>query len=89
MRVVRVKLWLLGERDFPEAVVTLPAHVVSDFPDLLARARGGTPGVSMDSVLYSVWRLGSRRLDENLARGIPIRVADLPFVLQAAPYKPR
>ncbi len=31
--LARIKLWFLGPRDFPAAVVTLPEHVVSDLPD--------------------------------------------------------
>lgn len=76
--LARVKLWFLGPRDFPAAVVTLPEHVVSDLPDLLARARALNPAVPLENVVYTIWRLGSRRLDQNLVRRIPVRMSGLP-----------
>lgn len=77
MKVVRIKLWLLGERNYPESQLTLPEHIVSDLPDLLARARALTPGVSVDSVVQTLWRLGAQRLDVSLSRRIPVRAADI------------
>jgi hypothetical protein len=58
--------------------VTVPEHLVADFPDLLARARDLNPAVSVDSVVQTIWRLGSTRLDQNLLRRIPVRIADIP-----------
>lgn len=84
MKVVRIKLSVLGERGYPEAFVTLPEHIVGDLPDLVARARALTPGVSVQSVLYTLWRLGSRRLDQSLHRRIPVRAADVELIPRCA-----
>jgi hypothetical protein len=37
-RTVKVDLWILGPRNYPEAHVKLPEAVVSDLPNLLASA---------------------------------------------------
>jgi len=80
MNVARIKLWVLGDRGYPEALVTLPAHIVGDFSDLIVRAQALTPGVSVQSVVYTIWRLGSRRLDQGLHRRIPVGAADVELV---------
>jgi hypothetical protein len=38
--VRKAKLWLLGDRNYPEQLVTLPEHLVRDLPDLIAGASG-------------------------------------------------
>ena len=81
----RAKLWLLGPRDYPEAVITLPEHLVRDFPELLARARDLNPAVSVNCVAQAVWRLGCYRLGQNLLRRIPVKVADVPAPAQKHP----
>ncbi|HXG71057.1 MAG TPA: hypothetical protein VNJ04_10675 [Gemmatimonadaceae bacterium] len=75
MKITRIKLWLLADRGYPEGVVTLPEHVVGDLSELARRAAALTPGVSLHSVVETVWRLGCKRLDDNLARRIPLRSA--------------
>ena len=85
--LTRIKLWFLGPRDHPEGVVTLPEHMVRDFPSLLEQARKLNPAVSVESVVYTIWRLGSRRLEQNLVRHIPVRVSELPHA--AAPNEAR
>jgi hypothetical protein len=65
--------------DYPEGLVTLPEHAVRDLGELVTRAQQLTPGASIDSVVLTIWRLGSQRLDQNLRRRIPLRLADLPF----------
>lgn len=75
MKVTRLKLWLLSDTGYPEALVTLPEHVVGDFSDLLTRAQALSPGVSMHSVVQAIWTLGSRRVDDNVRHHIPIREA--------------
>ena len=74
--VRRLKVYLLGARDYPEAVVTVPEHVIGDLPDLVARARTLSPAVSIDAIIATIWRLGCSRLGQNLLRGIPVRVRD-------------
>ena len=37
--VRRLKVYLLAERDYPEAVVTIPEHLLGDLPDLVRQAR--------------------------------------------------
>src|SRR4051794_1720072 len=73
MRVTRIKLWLLGERDYPEGVVTLSGHIVGDIDDLFTRARDKNPGVSLHSMVEAIWTMGVRRLDDNLRHGLPVR----------------
>jgi hypothetical protein len=39
--VRRLKVYVLGQRDYPEAVVTVPEHLVEDLPDHAASADSG------------------------------------------------
>ncbi len=75
MKITRLKVWLLSDKGYPEGMVTLPAHAVGDFTDLLTRAQASNPGVSMHSVVQAIWTLGSRRVDDNVRHHIPIREA--------------
>ena len=75
-RVRRLKIYVLGQRDYPEALVTVPEHLVAGLPDLVARARGQNPAVRIDEIIATIWRLGSYRLGQNLLRGIRVRVSD-------------
>ncbi len=75
-RVRRLKIYVLGQRDYPEALVTVPEHLVADLPDLVERARALNPAVRIDAIIASIWRLGSHRLAQNLLRGIRVRVSD-------------
>jgi len=75
-RVRRLKIYVLGQRDYPEALITLPEHLVADLPDLLDRSRALNPAVRIDAVVATIWRLGSYRLGQNLLRGIRVRVSD-------------
>jgi hypothetical protein len=77
MDVRRAKMWLLGPRDYPEQVVTVPEHLVRDLPDLIAQAQRLNPAATPDAVVKTIWRLGSYRLGQNLIRRIPIRLAEL------------
>jgi hypothetical protein len=76
--LTRIKVWFLGPRDYPEQVVTLAEHMVRDFPHLVAQARTLNPAVPIDAVVHSIWRLGSRQLQRNLERHIPVKVSELP-----------
>ena len=76
--VRRAKVWLLGDRDYPERLVTLPEYLVRDLPDLLVAAQQLNPATTPDAVVKTIWRLGSYRLGQNLIRRIPIRLAELP-----------
>jgi hypothetical protein len=78
LTVRRVNVWLLGDRDYPERVVKLPHDRVRDLPDLIASAQRFNPAVTPDDVARAIWRLGSRRLHQNLLRRIPVRLSDLP-----------
>ena len=73
--VRRLKIYLLGSRDYPEAIITVPEHLVGDLPDLVARARALNPSTSVDSVVQTIWHLGSCRLDQNLRHHIPVKVS--------------
>ena len=84
-RTVKVDMWILGPRNYPQAHVKLPEAVVSDLPDLIASARGLNPAVQTEAVVRAIWRLGSYRLGQNLLRRIPVRVADLPTPARAEP----
>jgi hypothetical protein len=76
-QVRRLKIYLLGERDYPEAVVTVPEHMLRDLAGLVAQAREQNPAVRLDAVIANIWRLGSNRLRQNLIRGIPVRMGDV------------
>jgi hypothetical protein len=78
MTVTKVDIWILGDRNYPLAHVKLPSFAVSDFPDLLERAREMNPAARPDDIVRAIWRLGSYRLLQNLIRGLPISVKDLP-----------
>ena len=78
--VRRVKVYVLGPSDYPEAVVTVPEHLVGDLPTLVARARALNPAVPIDAIIASIWRLGCHRLGQNLIRGIPVRLQEGPRV---------
>ena len=72
----RAKVYLLGDRDYPEAVVTISEHLLGDLPDLVRRARATNPALPLDAIVGTIWRLGCYRLRQNLIRGIPVRVRD-------------
>lgn len=76
--VRRLKIYLLGPRDYPEAVVTVPEHLVTGLPELVERARAQNPAVRIDEIIATIWRLGSYRLGQNLLRGLPVRISDQP-----------
>ena len=61
-QVRRLKIYLLGERDYPEAVVTVPEHMLGDLLGLIARARATNPALPLDAIIGTIWRLGSYRL---------------------------
>ena len=75
-RLRRAKVYLLGDHDYPEVVVSIPEHLLGDVPDLVRRARATNPAVPLDAIIATVWRLGYNRLGQNLLRGIPMRVRD-------------
>jgi hypothetical protein len=76
--VRRVKVWLLGDRGYPERLVKLREERVRDLPDLIVAAQQLNPAVTVDAVVHAIWRLGSYRLHQNLLRRIPVKVSDLP-----------
>jgi hypothetical protein len=78
MKVFRIKLWVFGERNYPEALITLPKHIVGDLNELVTRAQALTRGVSIDSVVHTLWRFGAQRLDQTLHRHVPVRVPEIP-----------
>ena len=84
--IKRLKVYVLGERDYPEALITVPEPLVRDLPDLVARARAINPATSVDRVVQTIWRLGSWRLDQNLRHHIPVKVAL--SAKQAVPTRP-
>ena len=78
MDVTKVDIWILGDRNYPIAHVKLPGFAVSDFRELVQRAQALNPAVRPDDVVRAIFRLGSYRVLQNLIRGIPVRVGDLP-----------
>jgi hypothetical protein len=72
----RLKVNALGPRDYPKVVTTVPGHLVGNLPDLIRRARATNPGLPLDAIIATIWRLGCYRLGQNLLRGIPVRVRD-------------
>lgn len=56
--VRKLKIYLLGRGDYPEALVTVPEHLVGNLPDLVARARALNPAVPLDVIIATIWRLG-------------------------------
>jgi hypothetical protein len=74
--VRRAKVYLLGDRNYPEGVVNIPEHLVGDLPDLVRRVRATNPAVPLDAIIGTIWRLGCYRLGQNLLRRIPVRVRD-------------
>jgi hypothetical protein len=78
MDVTKVDVWILGNCNYPIAHVKLPSFAVSDFPELLERAREMNPATRPDDIVRAIWRLGSYRVRQNLLRRLPISVKDLP-----------
>ncbi len=76
--VKRLKIYVLGPRDYPEAIVTVREHLVTGLPELVERARAQNPAVRLDEIIATIWRLGCYRLGQNLLRGIPVRAKDHP-----------
>ena len=72
----RLKIYLLGPGDYPEAIVAVPEHLVGDLPDLVRQARAENPAVRLDDIVANIWRLGSYRQRQNLLRRIPVRLRD-------------
>jgi hypothetical protein len=79
MDIKKAEVWLLGDRNYPLGHVKLPAAAVADLPDLVRRARDLNPASEPDDVVRAIWRLGSSRLFQNLVRGLPVRVTELPM----------
>jgi len=53
--VRRLKVYLLGYRDYPQGVVTIREHQLGDLPDLIARARALNPAVRLDDIVAHIW----------------------------------
>lgn len=86
-KVTRVDLMVLGERNFPVYSLKLPQTAVADLPELLAAARRMNPSFTYDEIIRAIWRFGTQRLANTLAKGVLPRVEDLPD--QIKPIKGR
>ena len=73
-QVRRLKIYLLGERGYPEAVVTVPEHMLGDLAGLVAEARALNPAVRLDGIVANIRRLGCYQLHQNVIRRIPVRM---------------
>jgi hypothetical protein len=47
----------------------LRAHAVEELPDLLAAAQELNPAINPGDIVWSIWRLESYRLRQNLLAG--------------------
>lgn len=68
--VEAVDVIILGHRGLPMARVRLQGDLVAGLGDFLDRAEKIRPDASIADVLRSIFELGSRKLNGNLARGI-------------------
>lgn len=86
-KIVRVDVLVLGERNFPVSAVKLPETAVADLPELLEAAKRMNPSLTYDEVVRSIWRYGTKVLRDALARGVPLKVSDLPGRVKPIPVK--
>ena len=77
--VKAVDVWIVGERNFPQSHLKLPAHLVEDLPELIRSAQELNPSTTVETVARAIWRLGSYRVRQNLLRRIPLRASDFPM----------
>lgn len=80
MKVTRIDLQILGDRNFPIATARINEEQCRDFPTVLDAALKLNPSTTPEDVARAIWRYGTRALQGNLARRIPIRVETLPGV---------
>jgi len=77
--VARIDIYACGPRGYLHTRVSLPEHLVSDLPALLAAAQALNPSVDAHALVRTIWRLGCRQLRRNTERGVPLRSADVPL----------
>src|SRR4051794_38482912 len=72
----RIDIWLVADRNFPVAKISLPQALVGDFTTLLAAVRELRPTADHRTVVRAVWRLGSKAIKRNSRKHIPVVPAD-------------
>ena len=78
--VKAVDISIVGERNFPQSHLKLPAHLVEDLPELNPLRSGAQPvDDRRNRWARAIWRLGSYRVRQNLLRRIPLRASDFPM----------
>lgn len=82
MKVSRIDLQILGERNFPLATARINAEQAKDFPTLLDAAVKLNPATTPEDVVRAIWRHGCRRVNNILATRHPINTDELPNAMR-------
>lgn len=82
--VHRIDLQASSRTSYLHTKMRLPEHVVSDLPALLKAAQALNPAIDPEALVRTIFRLGMRAVRRNNERGVPIRLADLPYARVAA-----
>jgi len=69
-QVEGVEIHILGKKKYPITQVNIPARMATELPEYLRRAIAINPTYDYQQVVASIWELGLRKLNGNLARGI-------------------
>lgn len=72
----RVDIWIVGDRNFPLAKISLPESLVANLPTLLDGARELRPSADLGSIVRGIWRLGCLAVRRNRRKRIPLVAAD-------------
>jgi hypothetical protein len=82
--VTRIDVQLSNRSQYLHTKMTLRDHVVADLPALLAAAQEVNPATDVQALVRAIWRLGCQAVRRNSDRGVPIRVAELPYATEGA-----
>ncbi len=72
LRIRRVDIWLVGDRNYPVAKVSLPESLVADLTTLLAGVRELHPSADLRATVRGIWRLGCLAVRRNHRKRIPL-----------------
>lgn len=75
--VKRIDVLILGDRNYPMAQVKIPEHLCFDLKQLVEAGQILNASIGEEEITRAIWRLGSRQLRRNLARGILPSASDL------------
>lgn len=87
--VDHIELLLLTDRKYPIKKIKLLKHLVEDINYLVPAAQKLNPSLTEDDVIRAIYRLGSRSLRANIARGIAPNPTSLPEVQPGKPDEPK